>query len=229
MDIALNPVPSPEWQAEYDRLSQDEWLRRKTHRGRRLEEHWSYLREHAAELWVTGGTVLDIGCGPGETLEIARALDHPIHGVDAPDGIGGMGNEYVRMSRLMHERQQIPVTYSGLLRFLAEPPPHLVGACLLINFRGSIEQCLADYMAGDPHHLHRDCKLLTWKPEALDILRAAIVSLTSLLQPNGHILVRANGSGNDSVYNQMMRGAGEYANLKLVKQDGFLLHKFGWK
>lgn len=227
MDVTLKPPPSPEWSAEYDRLTRDEWLRRKTHRTRRLEEHASFLRRYAAELWVTTGTVLDLGCGPGETLEIARELGHEIYGVDAPDGHGGMGHDYVKLSRLMQERQRIPVCQDGLLAFLAATPPQLVGACLLITSRGSIEQILSEFMDGDSHEHHHECRRMTWKPEAAPMLRAVMVSLARLLQDNGHILIHANGSKSDDWYNRTIRAAGEHAGLKLVRHEGLLLHKWG--
>lgn len=195
LDLSLRPAPSIQWHDREQELLLDKWLARKVDRNRRVGEHLRYVLRHCPQIrTVEPGLVIDVGPGPGELLEIARALGHEHQGIDAPDGVGGMGDKYVEYSRMMHQRQGLAVDYKGFLAWLEDPP--IGNRAVLINLRGSIEQSLCDFMTGDPHHEHQDCKQLEW--EFGERLVATVDKMCSvfrsLLRDDGCVLIHCNGS-----------------------------------
>jgi hypothetical protein len=230
IDAPLRECPSEAWQTEYDALVQDPWLRRKIDRNRRLREHSEYIDEHCEILKTDGGgCVVDVGPGPGEFLEIARALGHTILGIDAPRGDGGMGDSYLKASQLMHQRQGIECDYQGFWHWIKYLDKLINKPGLLfVNFRGSIEQCFSGHMRGIPHDKHHCSKRLSWKEERrteIDLAYALEV-IGKHLMPGGEIMIHANGAENTEYYDMVMSQT-KISGLKLVLQKDLVLHK--WK
>lgn len=237
--VDLRPVPSEAWQTEYDALMDNPWLASKLERAKRIDESYKYIGEHLPEMFLMPkGVVIDIGPGPGEFLEIARNLGHDAIGIDAETGDGGMGNEYLRVSQLMTLRQNINVTYTGFETWVKR---FGVDGCwdisksentiAVINSRGSIEQCLSDYMTGTPHDQHHRSDQLDWKMETAtsEILLDAFEVFAKLLRPGGILLIHANGTGSNQSrywYDACVCACGVSVGLKLVKQEGTRLHKW---
>lgn len=231
-DLPLHPVPNPGWQQEWDCLMQDPWLFRKLNRENRVREHWEYVEQYLPELaTVTPDprVVLDVGPGCGELLEIARQHNYLPLGVDAAVGEGGMGNAYLRASQLVTQRQDIPVYYEGLLPFARRDAMHgFNGDVSIINSRGSIEQAFSDYMEGEPHHTHQCCRKLRWKEteETARIITGVWLRFSQWLRPGGILLVHANGSADDTWYDETVRESALLSGLALVYQEGLRLHKW---
>lgn len=229
-NIILNPPPSPDWSREYSELLSDTWLKRKTDRQRRLREHADYLSNLCPELKeFASGLCIDIGPGCGETLEIAREFGHDILGIDAEAGHSGMGNEYLRVSQLMCERQKVPVRYVGFLPWLREGDPTLKGTAVFVNMRGSIEQALSRYQIGEPHHVHQNCKNLDWKVNGRtrDIFVFMFTKFKEFLRPGGKVVIHANGTGKtDEWYDFAIRSAAKEAGMRIEMSEGLLLHKW---
>ena len=226
--IPLNPV-AQEWNYKYARLMENAWLYKKTERSRRLREHNAHIGRYCPEIRKADpGLVVDVGPGPGEFLELCRACGHSILGIDAPNGKGGMGDDYLQASRLMQERQQIPMDFAGFEGWVNGEHPTINHTVALINFRGSIEQALSRHMIGDPHHLHHQCKRLSWSMTAglKESLQVAFTQMTRLLRSEGALLIVANGSANDADYDTMMIEAGKEAGLILVRHEPHLVHKW---
>lgn len=227
MQIHMNPIPSDEWERRYAELRNDSWLRKKTDRNRRLKEQREYLDEHVPQLrHLESGYVVDLGCGPGELLEICRSFGHRVLGVDAPSGDGGMGDPFVEYSRLMHERQGIPVCYDGLQTWLGNDHGQYRYNVVLFNARGSLAQMFSRYMLGDPHHEHHDSRRLSWPETARmrELLTSMFTTLRMLLRFDGTILIHENTPANAVAYDAMLRAAAEAAGLRLVKQEGLTIH-----
>lgn len=232
IDLPLMPIPQrpyPGWQAEFDRVTSDQYVARKYNRAERIAEKLAYIEDHCPEVKQGGGAVLDLGPGPGEYLEICRHFGNHVAGIDAPTGDGGMGNEYLLLSELMCQRQRITVWRNGLLPIINGESPlgssgsriHLQPGFSLINSQGSIEQCFAHRMVGTPHHVHKNCRLLAWKVD--DELRAEFRQMMErfhwLLRPGGAVLIYANGAANTPEYTREIKEAADAAGLKLVRED----------
>ncbi len=222
-EIPLLPVSSPDWDAQVERLLRDEFLRAKYDRCRRLAEKWAYLDEYLPEIIespVRGATVIDIGPGPGEFLECCRSLGYDVRGVDAAAGEGGMGDAYLELSRLLTQRQGIPVDYCGLTGWLDRGTEVFAeGSVALINSQGSIEQACSHMMAGEPHHEHHDCRRLKWRTGSeLQAFFNKVMSVwKSWLLPGGIIFLYANGAENTRAYAKAIeRAAQDVGDLELV-------------
>lgn len=235
-------MPSDEWQEEYDGLVKSKraivlasgyeylgrWLSRKTDRKRRLKEIFQYINDHATEVKkAQNGIVIDVGAGPGEFLEIARHYGNAVLGIDAATGEGGMGFGYLRASQLLTTRQGIPVEYTGFLDWLHEDALVMTAAASFINFRGSFEQCFAHRMHGD-HRAKMDCRFLHWNEDGAtrDEFLSMFCRLKRVLQPNGCILIHANGSASDDWYDVTIQSAAREAGFTLLKRESKTLHKW---
>lgn len=228
MNLPLRPAPEG-WIAEFNRLITNPWLARKTDRIRRIREQREYLDRYIPEISrEPPGLVIDVGPGPGELLEICRSFGHDVLGIDAPNGRGGMGDDYLELSRLMTVRQEICVRRSGFEAWVDGEHQTINGLVALINFRGSIEQAFWRYMTGDRHDLHHDCKRLSWSltAQTRERLDVAFRQMYRMLRTNGAILIAANGSANDPDYDRLMLEAGKSSGLVLVRHEPHLLHKW---
>lgn len=195
-EIKTNPF-SPEDQARVDELLKDPWLKKKTNRARRIYEHLDFLNAHAADILRGPKTsVLDIGPGCGETLEIARAYGHDHLGIDAPSGAGGMGDAYLEYCRIMCKTQFLKVIYVGLVEWLTYTK--FYGRYGLIVSRGSLEQALACCMNGEPHDRHHKSSEMTWNesPSTVSKIENLMLEVYHLLSPSGMFLLHMNGSKN---------------------------------
>jgi len=199
----LKPA-SDEWQARWDAIMADPWLVGKLDRDRRVREHKAYLKDHKIDLAVEPGVVVDLGPGAGELLELAEDAGHMSLGVDAPSGVGGMGELYLEACRLMHQRQNLEVIQWRALDWIQQDHEDLAGKCVLVNSRGSLEQIFSDFLEGPPHHLHQDATRLRWRLSD-GLLRSNLVrflegAMRLLRDPGGVLLVRSNGAeGSDAV------------------------------
>lgn len=218
-NIPLKPVPSAAWLEEYEQMSSDPWLFRKLSREKRLADKLDYIDKRIPELVrFKGGLVIDLGPGPGEFLEVCRHLGFDVLGVDAETGEGGMGNEYLAMSRLLCERQDVPVEYVGLRSWVEEPFDE--GPAVLINSQGSIEQMFSHRMEGPPHHLHQDCSRLSWiKDKQTEAeIQEFVNACFERLEPSGLLVIYANGSKNHAWFDERLRLAAVHAGFDLLRE-----------
>ena len=232
-DLPLRPVPSGDWQREFDRLMRDDYLRKKYNREARVKEHLEYIRAYIPEITKSGkGLVVDIGPGAGEFLEWCRKFGWQTLGIEAVSGDGGMGDEYLRLSKLMHERQKIDVRYcgwQGFVEYLHSGTCTLKAA--LFNLRGSWAQCYADFVDGPAHHLHHDVRQQRWRfGETLRLRwQRAFMVMGQHLLPEGRILIVANRLGEKSdqdQYCEEIRRAADDAGLVLVKHESNYVHQW---
>ena len=139
-----------------------------------------------------------------------------------------MGIQYLEASRLIQERQKIPVERAGLISWMCSDHPELYSTVTCINSRGSIEQSLHKHMLGTPHHLHQNCKELEWSIS--EGLRESFESIFQqgrrLLRAGGIFLIVANGSKNDLAYDEIVKKCAARSGLEFVGQQGPLIHKW---
>jgi len=227
--IALRPAPGREWQAEFDRLIEDPYLAGKYDRERRLREKLEYVNQLAGELRTSGGRVLDLGPGPGEFLEIARFFGCRILGIDCAPEDSEMGDEYLRLSRLMTMRQEIPVWYVGFDRMLRQPYlPFRDGSFTFINSQGSIEQIFRSHLAGPRHRDTKNALLLSWTlDKRMDAaFRHFFAEMGRILDRRGVLLIYGNGAGNVDAYDRFLKNLTAEMNLFALRYDrDACLHK----
>jgi hypothetical protein len=237
--LELYPAPSHAWTNRFVELTSTDYLAKKYNRSRRLREKLDYINEHCGEIrQMRQGVVVDIGPGPGEFLEWCRSFGHMAYGVDAVIGDGGMGWEYLELSRLMTYRQELQVDYTGfrewLKRMTAGAGSLVDSKVILINSQGSLEQCFAEYLIGPPHHEHHDCHKQLWDherfPELWEEFDRMFAVFHRLLHEDGHVLIYCNGTGesaegtkNTASCMAMLRESAERAGFVVVKQAWRLL------
>jgi len=226
--LHLRPA-DPSWHAAFDRLMRDPYLSKKYNRERRVADHLHYLQRYAPEVLgqpITRTKIIDVGCGAGETLEWARTFGWETLGIEASGGEGGMGSGYWELSRLMHKRQGLHVLYCGWQGYIK----HHSHAAALFNFRGSWAQSYAEFLGGEPHHVHHNCRQQWWKwgGELREAWALAFEFMRKNLIPGGHIVIAANDTGGSSCrarYNKDMQDLAKGAGFKLVREEnkGLLL------
>jgi hypothetical protein len=206
-------------------LESSDWLRRKVDRNRRMVELRKYVNKYIPEMLERPlHGFLDIGPGPGELIELAMAASMDAHGWDAETPEGGMGSDYLKYSRLTHELRGLDVTYCDDFRPIQA---RFNGALSIINLRGSIEQVMSDYMVGDPHDKHQDCRKLSWDDRRAEGgLRGFLkVMRASLLDSNGVLMVAANGAANTAWYDKTIMDIFEVSGFSRIDRFDERTHK----
>lgn len=241
MTLELKPIPYNGWQAKYDALMKDPYLSKKYNRKKRIKDKRKFMGEMTPELkHCKGKTVLDIGPGPGEYLEICRELGHNAIGIDAQITDCEMGNEYIKLSALMRDRQDLDIYYCGFDNYLhsvSTQQPEVIGtldrfrdnAIYYIVMQGSIEQCFKDYMEGPPHRETKDASQLRWKTDKAtwDIFYKMFAEFDRILEDGGYLVIWANGSKNNTDYDDMiLRTAKKFPAFKLYKRIKKTFHKY---
>lgn len=233
--LPLNPVLSPEWQSEFDCLMRDPYLVKKYDRAERLREHMTYIQDFCPEVSrKLSGSVVDIGPGPGEFLELARMFGNQVFGIDAGTGTGGMGDGYLHLSLLLCQRQHLLVWYEGFslaMAHLEEARKLGLAAVALFNFRGSWAQCWHEHVGGEPHDVHHDVRKQHWIFTAE--LRVAWLGAFEVMHrhliPGGHVLIAANrlgGLDSQQQYDKEIRKAAEVCGFRLVLEKSNWVHKW---
>lgn len=233
MNLPLYPPPRPTWQAERDAvLAGSAYIRKKYNREKSIREHVDFYRKYLPEIDTNeghgGDLIVDIGCGMGVGLEMLRSYGWDTIGVEAPSGEGGMGDAYHRLSRALHERQKLAVTYVGWQAWVeaAEIPPESVFAFVS---RGSWEQCFAEHLMGPPHHEHHECKRQDWdkSQELVGKWHLAFEFMYSRLSRGGLVLIHANGTGTTDVwYDDCIRAVADASGFRSTTCYGLRLHKW---
>lgn len=222
MNLELNPLPDGR-QSQLDDMLGDPWLAKKVDRNRRLAEHSQWLEQNAPAVFSSpppGGAsaFLDIGCGPGESLEIARANCWDAVGIDACAGDGGMGYDWLLFCEIRWEQQELDVIQvDSLVRWLSTPRD--CEAFAIIVCRGAIEQIFSAYMDGVPHHVHHDAKRMRWRIEDKLVrqhIRRFAHWTAKLLATGGRLAVHFNGSQNHDDAAEVWRAAWVEAGLAQV-------------
>lgn len=210
------------------------WAENKLDMPRRRVELANYVYKYLPELHDTEGKIVaDIGCGPGDFLAICRELGHHVQGFDAPPDISQMGEAYIEECHKHIKAYDIPVRYVPFVELCGELPEKKFD---VINFRGSIEQCLSHSLVGDEDHkVHHNCKRLDWN----EVLFEGICTISELhisnlmewccdsLVDGGVLLIAANGTkSTDIFYDKVIRQWAEANDFDLDYQEGLLLHRW---
>lgn len=229
--MELKKIPYKEWRSKFDRLMENPYLAKKYNRQKRIKDHRKYMTSCTPEIKLCKGKlILDIGPGPGEWLEICREFGHRVIGIDARLKDSEMGDEYIQLSQLMTLRQKILVDYVGFENHLLH---HIGGlgtdnSVFYINMRGSIEQCFKNYMSGTPHRITKKASGLTWiiDNKLKDIFYKMFAEFERILEPGGYVYIWANGSTDDSAYNELIQETlNKFPTLKLYSNPNWRQHK----
>lgn len=225
MELPLREPVTAEWQADYDRLMHDPYIRKKYNRARRIAAKIDYVRDMVPEVKTGNGVVLDIGPGPGEFLEVCRAYGNKVGGIDAKIDDCEMGDEYIRLSKLMTARQGIQVWYNGFENRVIPMPDNSVS---LINSQGSIEQVMKKHLVGPPHKQTKKASLLEWTGD--DWMRLdfenMFIEYDRVLKRGGIVCIWANGAKNTRVYTELVDRLARKQDWDLVKAKGDRFRKW---
>ena len=236
IDIPLRPIPRSDWQVDYDRLMRDPYLAKKYNRQTRLREHFAFIQANAGELLTRPpgdtGTIVDVGSGPGEALEIFHSVGWNTLGIEASTGEGGMGDGYLQLSKLLHERQKIEVNYTGGPAFFHTlHNEQIFRDLVLVLFRGSWAQCWAKHVGGPPHHINHDCtqQYWIWSDELFADWSRAFRAMFAHLRPGGHVLIAANRLGeqsNQQRYDKEITSVAKAAGFESIATEDSYIHKW---
>jgi hypothetical protein len=179
------------------------------------------------------GGVVDVGPGFGHFLEVVRDLGCPAFGIEATTGDGGMGDEYLALSRLLIQRQRLPVMCIGFRNWLAlvRKDSGVAADKQLINFQGSWAQCWSHHLGGVPHHVNHNAgeQYWLWGDTLTEAWTQAFITMCGLLLPEGHILIVANRTGDAECqrrYDQEIVDCADSAGLECAMREGGYVHKF---
>ena len=219
MNIPLKDIPDEEWQDKYQKVLEDPYIQKKYNRSKRLKEKSDYLNRYLPFLKNGGKSVLDIGPGPGEFLEVCRSYGNTICGSDAPIDDCEMGGSYISLSYLMTKRQGLDVKYDGLDMSSYEDSSFDV-----INSQGSIEQVFRDCLEGIPHKEKRNCTLLSWREEnaTKERLYCFLVECYRCLRNNGILLIYGNGAKNVGYYDKIVQNLAKEIGFKVKRKNNRL-------
>ena len=231
LDLSFLPVDDPEWEEKFNSLMKDEYLSRKYNREKRIKDHIDYLNNLCPELFQNGPhrslNVVDIGPGPGELMEIARALGYNSIGFDAKLDDCEMGVPYIKLSKLLVDRQKLDVRYCGFENVLSELPVEN-NSTILINSRGSIEQVFKKHLTGVPHKQHHNARQLTWSLSTgmINDFTCLFTEAARILVSGGFFIIHGNGATNIDDYHKMiLRIVDDIEELVCDASDNQTLHR----
>jgi len=227
--IPLKQLPNIQWKKKFDAVTSNSYIKKKYSRSRRLVENMAYIDKYLREVKIGGGFVLDIGPGPGEFLEICRYFKNKVIGIDPKYNESEMGDEYMELSRLLTERQGVPVKYVGFEAFLENhsPFPFKSKTLTIINSRGSIEQVFKDHMLGRPHREHRKAALLSWNidKKLLKKVGHMFSEANRVLKKDGIFLIHGNGAANVKQYDKVIKDIAKKSGFIIEESSHYRLHK----
>jgi len=217
-ELDLLEIPSRQWLSDYEEAASTSYMRKKYNRAARLKAKADYIE--AVCPFVKNGTpgvVFDIGPGPGEFLELCLHSGCPVMGVEPPSGEDGMGDDYWNLSRLMHHRQRLPVSYTGWQSLVGGDFPG-ENSVALFNSQGSWAQSYSNFLTGEPHHVNHDAKAQRWRfcEELAEAWAEAFIWMRSRLIDGGSIIIYDNATGTDRdqyVYQRVMQAASQASGL----------------
>jgi hypothetical protein len=227
ISLPLNSVNS-EWEKQYSLILADPFIKRKYNRERRIKDKIAYIEEWTPEVMQGNGFVVDIGSGPGEYLELCRFFGNKIQGFDARIDLSMMGNNYIKLSMLMSERQQIPIMFDDFLNVIRSEGSIEPNTVTIINSQGAIEQIFKQYI-----EFPEDFNSEGWIPshngfwvgskKCQEDFDAMFLCFNKWLLPNGKIVLYPNGSKNDHVFDALMLNAlKKTKELRIEEEKGRL-------
>ena len=210
---------------EFDRV----WSEHKLNQQRCKLEASQYVYRYLPELKTAQmGLVIDVGCGSGEFLALCKSMGHDVLGIDAPRNISQMGCDYIDVASERLEELGIPVRRTPFIELLNSDGNTYSNQACCVNFRGSIEQCLSEFLIGVPHVYHHDCKSLDWDKETADDAICSLIGWAQdSLEKHGVLMIAANGTkSTNEWYSDTICGHANDSDLELEYQEGFLIHRW---
>jgi len=192
--MELKPIPNEEWRQKFDKVMLDPYIKKKYNREKRIQDKNQYISSYLPRIRSESNlSILDIGPGPGEFMEICQEYGHTTKGIDGLIENCEMGNEYMILSSLFAERQELDISYTGLN---IQDWGYEDSQFDIINSQGSIEQVFRDYLVGIPHKVHKDCRKLNWREDdkTEDAIRAFVSEAYRCLKPLGTLCIFANNN-----------------------------------
>lgn len=214
-DIPLYFVSNDNWMPKYNEVMKDPFIQKKYDRKRRLKDKIDYVRTVAQEI-VTPGYVVDLGPGPGEFLEVCRYYGNKIKGIDSALNENLMGFEYLDLSILMTQRQQLPVEYLGFENLLSGKLPWDDNELSFVNSQGSIEQIFCQHITGDMRDRVYTNVYWTMNSNMCKVFTKLFSEVKRCLKKSGIFLIVANGTANTKDYSQMIEDCAAQYGLEML-------------
>lgn len=213
------------------------WAENKLDMRRRERELRQYIDENLADVFAERehGHFVDVGCGPGDLCSLVSQYGWSTIGYDAPADVSEMGAAYVFVCGKLRTNLQVDVKEIPFFELAEEP---LSQKADVINFRGSIEQCLSFAMTGS-HKEHHNCRLIDWDQTPVaswhgtesTLSEAAIQGMVNWcwesMKEGGRLMVAANGTkSTDGFYVETIANAARSVGLELEFSKGNLQHRW---
>lgn len=205
--LNLFDIPRNDWKDEYEDVLSDDYVSKKYNREKRLTKKLAYIKNYLPEFYndIQNGIIVDLGPGPGEFLELFREKGYSAIGFDTKIGDSYMGDEYLKISRLMVERQRLDVRYVGVETLLNFPFED--GEVLLVNSQGSIEQIFKEFLIVKPCKIHKDYRRISWdmSDKMIERITNFFKEIYRILKKDGVCLIYGNRTKNNKPYANLIR------------------------
>jgi len=225
-DLKLLPVPNEEWLLTYNEVMRDKFIQIKYNREKRINEKKEYIDKYLPEIKYGGLRVLDLGPGPGEFLELCRFYGNDIVAIDSDTDANPMGKSYGVLSKLMSKRQNIPVIYGGIQKFInsfdVSGFPFDNNTIDIVNSQGSIEQIFSGYSDKIENNV---LTTLRENKQTEDIFYSFFEDIYRMLKISGIVYIYGNGFINQKYYNALVKRISLDFHFKITYTDNKRRHK----
>jgi hypothetical protein len=250
--MKIRPEPRTDWLADWEACANDPYVMSKLRRRDRIRELMNFINSYipelkgedkdinnmtdaevdALEITKTQKLVIDIGVGFCEFLEISRAYGMEIRGIDAPaPDKNGMGVNYHTASKLMAERQEIPVSYDGFDNWIKDGFPIGSDTVGIYHSCGSLDFVLREFCEGEPgQDFANDSKLLSFvfDKKSEDFLKKMFSEIERTLIKDGIFAIHMNPVKNQKEFADYFMNLvkDNFPNIDLTQTDLFTIFKF---
>ncbi len=212
VSIPLKEMPDLNWGIKFDKILQDDFIKRKYSRDRRLKEKDAYIDKWMPEIKNGNHLVFDIGPGPGEFLELCRYYGNGIRGIDSAIKESMMGDNYLSLCLLLYQRQQLPVLCSDFMNIIRGNNDLDYYGYSVINSQGSIEQVFRQHI-----EFEEEINSEGWIPshngywadtkKCRNDFLSMFILFDKMLVIGGKVVLFPNGSKNNNVFYDLINNS----------------------
>jgi hypothetical protein len=242
--LLLKDIPE-QFKDTYKELITNPHVQFKMERNRRIDEKLRYVTKYLPEVMSGGLSVLDLGTGPGEFLEVVRSFNCKGIGINPPenhrwlnlsDSVLSKYHEdrilkYNEFSKINISRQLLEVKTFDVFNCIMNENKELENMKFnIINCQDAINLILIKhYEVHSEIDNYKNKRIFgNWiiNDDFYNCLNKMIDFFDKLLMPNGSILISALASTNDKKYSRTIINSAENFGYKVELCINNNIHKF---